>query len=219
MPDLVQRAFAAVLTVATLPLIAGLAILIRLDSPGGSFHRATRVGAGGRAFQLIKLRTMRRDAAATGPGVSVRDDARVTRVGRLLRSRRLDELPQIWNVLRGEMLLVGPRPEDPRYVDLSDPLHHRVFTAKPGITGPTQIAFSSEAELIDPDTPEASYRERILPAKLALDARYLERRSFALDLWILVQTARTALGRPPSVARIEDRLGIRQGAGDAAASA
>ena len=150
-------------------------------------------------------------------GLAVRLDSRgpilfrATRVGRLLRASRADELPQLWNVVRGEMLLVGPRPEDPRFVDLEDPLHARVFRTKPGITGLAQLAYADEAERLDRDDPERHYREVILPEKLALDAAYLARRSATLDLWILLQTIRTALGRGPSRKTIEARLGTSLG--------
>lgn len=119
MPDWLQRLCAIAASLVALPVVAVLAILIRIDSPGGAFFVSDRVGADGVPFRLLKLRTMRIGAAAAGPGISVRDDARVTRIGRFLRRVRFDELPQLWNVIRGEMLLVGPRPEDPRYVDLS----------------------------------------------------------------------------------------------------
>jgi lipopolysaccharide/colanic/teichoic acid biosynthesis glycosyltransferase len=208
MAEWLQRLTALVIAVASGPLLAVLALVIRLDSPGPAFFLAERVGEGGRRFRLLKLRTMRDGAATAGPRLSLHRDARVTRIGRLLRRYRIDELPQVWNVVRGEMLLVGPRPEDPRFVDLADPLHRRVFLAKPGITGITQLAYSSEAELLDAADPERQYRETILPAKLALDARYLARRSATLDLWILAQTLRTAAGHPPAADAIERALGV-----------
>jgi lipopolysaccharide/colanic/teichoic acid biosynthesis glycosyltransferase len=129
-----------------------------------------------------------------GSSVTTSGDPRVTRLGRLLRRYRIDELPQLINVMRGEMSLVGPRPEDPVFVDLSDPLHRRVFSARPGITGLAQLAFHDEAErLVGPDA-EQRYREEILPAKLLLDADYLDRRSTVLDVRIIVRTVRTVLG-------------------------
>ena len=198
----------------TLPLIVVLAILIRLDSPGGALFISDRVGSGGAPFRLVKLRTMRVGAATAGPGISVHADARVTRIGRFLRRVRLDEFPQLWNVIRGDMLLVGPRPEDPRYVDLADPLHRRVFRAKPGITGLTQLAYADEAALLDPADPEGHYRKVILPAKLVLDSRYLAQRSTSLDCWILMHTVMTAVGRPPSGAAIAARVASPQGADD-----
>lgn len=200
--------------VVALPVVAVLAVLIRADSPGGAFFVSIRVGADGAPFRLLKLRTMRVGAETAGPGISVHDDARVTRIGRLLRRVRLDELPQLWNVIRGEMLLVGPRPEDPRYVELTNPLHRRVFTSKPGITGLTQLAYADEAGLLDPADPEGHYRRTILPSKLDLDRRYLDRRSVRLDCWILLQTVMTAVGRPPSSAAIAARVGGPQGAAD-----
>ena len=153
-----------------------------------------------------KLRTMRWEPSATGTSVTVAGDRRVTRVGRVLRQFRLDELPQLWNVVRGEMALVGPRPEDPRYVDLRNPLHRRVFMATPGITGPTQLAFYHEANLLNSRDPEESYRETVLPEKLKLDAAYLAKRSFALDVWILAQTVKAAIGRPPRPESVRKRL-------------
>lgn len=207
MPDTLQRALAAVGTILTLPLLALLAILIRLDSPGSPFHIAARVGEGGHSFGLVKLRTMRINAAAEGPGISLAKDVRVTRVGKLLRRTRLDELPQLWNVVLGDMRLVGPRPEDPRYVDSTDPLHCLVFNARPGITGLSQLLHTDEVTRLDASDPEGSYRSAILPEKLALDAAYLGRRSTGLDAWILVQTARALAGRPPSRSAVSARLG------------
>lgn len=197
MPDGVQRVIGLLGSLVLLPLVAVLAGLVRATSEGPSIHRAVRIGAGGRPFTCYKLRTMRRDAASAGPAISIANDPRVTRLGALLRRTHLDELPQLWNVARGEMRLVGPRPEAPEFVDLDDPLARAVFTQKPGITGPTQLVFADEAALLERDAPAASYRERILPAKLRVDAAYLAHRSTSLDLWLLGQTIRVVLGRPP----------------------
>lgn len=207
MPDGLQRALAAIGALVTAPLVAVLALVIRLDSPGPLFHVATRLGEGGRPFRLWKLRTMRLGAAKSGPGISVAADPRVTRVGRLLRGTRLDELPQLWNVVRGDMRLVGPRPEDPRYLDLENPLHRAVVSARPGITGLAQLVHTDETTRLDPSDPEGSYRTAVQPAKLALDAAYLDRRSASLDVWILLQTARAVFGHPPSQTAIDARLG------------
>lgn len=144
-----------------------------------------------------------------GAGITIAGDPRVTPVGRFLRRTKLDELPQLWNVARGEMLLVGPRPEDPRYVDWQDPTHQRVFAATPGITGPAAIAFRNEEDVLAtearslatldgrPTVTESdldrAYRKTVLPAKLALDAEYLDRRSFRHDLEILWRTVRAVL--------------------------
>jgi lipopolysaccharide/colanic/teichoic acid biosynthesis glycosyltransferase len=129
-------------------------------------------------------------------------------LGAVLRRTRLDELPQLWNVARGEMRLVGPRPEAPEFVDLDDPLTRAVFSHKPGITGAAQLLFADEAKLLAGDAPVTSYRERILPAKLKVDAAYLASRSWRLDLWLLGQTARLAMGRPPRPEVVLERLGL-----------
>lgn len=203
MPPIIQRLIGLVASVLLLPLVLPLALALRLDSRGQAIYRATRVGRDGRPFACFKLRTMADDANDSGPAVTGRQDPRVTRVGRVLRRYRLDELPQLWNVARGDMLLVGPRPEDPRFVDLTDPLHRVVFTAMPGITGLTQLAFAEEADMLDASDPEAHYRQVILPRKLAIDADYLRRRTTSLDLWILGQTVLTAIGRRTPLAEIE----------------
>ena len=147
---------------------------------------------------------------SSGSGLTTPDDPRVTRVGRVLRHYRVDELPQLVNVVRGDMSLVGPRPEDPRFVDLADPLHRRVFSAKPGITGPAQLQFRNEAGLLIGPDFERHYREEILPAKLQLDADYLEHRSAWLDLRILVRTLGAIAKRP------EWRRQVTQGTVEAA---
>lgn len=205
MPIVLQRSIGFLCSVLLLPVMAVMAVAVRLDSPGPAVFRATRVGFGGAPFDCFKLRTMLTGAYG-GPAVTVSQDRRVTRVGSLLRRFRLDELPQLWNVARGEMLLVGPRPEDPRFVDLSDPLHREVFMAMPGITGAAQLAYVNEADLLDSDDPERHYRKEILPQKLELDAAYLRRRSPNLDAWIIAQTILAAVGRPPSREAIKARL-------------
>jgi lipopolysaccharide/colanic/teichoic acid biosynthesis glycosyltransferase len=207
MPYVMQRVIAVVTLVVLGPLILALAVAVRLTSRGPAFHRATRVRPGG-TFTLLKLRTMDVGAAEAGPGITAAGDRRVTRLGRLLRRTKLDELPQLWNVVRGDMALVGPRPEDPRYVDLSDPLHATVFGALPGITGPTALAYRDEERLLadaanaiarsrgrdsgTTDDLEEAYREVILPAKLRLDAGYLRERSLQGDVSALLATV---LGR------------------------
>ncbi len=175
------------------PILAAAAIAMRLSGDRGPFfYQARRVGEGARIVTVLKVRTM--DAGSSGPKVTVAKDPRVTPLGRVLRRYRIDELPQLVNVVKGQMSLVGPRPEDPAYVDLSDPLHRRVFSAKPGITGLAQIAYHDEADhLVGPDA-ERRYRDEILPAKLRLDAEYLDRRTTLLDLQILLKTVRTVLG-------------------------
>ena len=190
----IDLVLATVALAACAPVIAWAAVAMRASGDRGPIlYRAARVGEGGRQFEILKIRTMRPGAA--GIRVTVAGDPRLTRVGRVLRSYRIDELPQLLNVIRGDMSLVGPRPEDPRYVDLEDPLHRFVFTARPGITGPTQLAFRDEAVLLSPADPEADYRARILPAKLRMDADYLRHRTFTSDMRLLVRTAGVVVGR------------------------
>jgi lipopolysaccharide/colanic/teichoic acid biosynthesis glycosyltransferase len=158
-------------------------------SPGGLWHRARRVGRDGRPFTLYKWRTMVVGADRDGPAVTSAGDPRVTPVGRRLRQTKLDELPQFWNVLKGDMSLVGPRPEDPTYVARYTPAQRRVLEVKPGITSPASVRYRHEEELLRGEGWEQVYLEEVLPAKLALELDYLARRSLLGDLWILVQTA------------------------------
>ncbi|MGZ6273160.1 MAG: sugar transferase [Candidatus Limnocylindrales bacterium] len=196
MPDPIQRVAGLVLAVLTGPLLIALGLAVRMETRGPVIFRASRMGRGGRPFDCLKLRTMRANRSEAGPGVTTGRDARVTRVGGLLRRFRLDELPQLWNVARGQMRLVGPRPEDPRYVDFDLPLHCEVFTEAPGIAGLTQLVYADEGRLLDDSAdPDGYYRDTILPRKLAIDAAYLRNRSIKLDLWILAQTPRALLGR------------------------
>lgn len=176
------------------PVMGAIALAMRLSGDDGPFlYRAPRIGEGGRVITVLKIRTMRE--GVTGSRLTSTGDARITRIGRLLRRVRIDELPQLVNVVRGEMSLVGPRPEDPMFVDFSDPLHRKVFTARPGITGLAQLEFHDEARLLAGDDSERRYREVVLPAKLQLDARYLDERTTLLDLKILARTVGAVLGR------------------------
>ena len=179
-------------------LLLLIAALVKLDSPGPALYRALRVGRDGQSFMMLKFRTMHVGADA-GSGITGAQDARVTSVGRWLRARRLDELPQLINVLRGEMSLVGPRPESPRYVARYAPEQLAVLRARPGITGPTQLRFRDEAALLTEPDIEAQYIREVLPAKLASDLEYVARRSLWLDLRLLGQTAGLFIGRAPSM--------------------
>jgi lipopolysaccharide/colanic/teichoic acid biosynthesis glycosyltransferase len=170
------------------PLLLLIAAAIRLESPGPALHRAVRVGRGGREFTLYKFRTMALNAAQTGPGITVSGDPRVTRVGRFLRRWKLDELPQLLNVLRGEMSIVGPRPEDPRYVALYTPEQREVLAVRPGITSPASVRFRNEEALLSGKDWERRYIEEIMPAKLALDLEYVRQASLRRDLAVLWET-------------------------------
>lgn len=189
---MLKRLFDSVLAgcgvVLLLPLFALLGLVIKLDSPGPVFYRATRIGKGGQPFSMLKFRTMVAGADRQGPAVTASGDRRITRVGRWLRRSKLDELPQLINVLRGDMSLVGPRPEDPRYVALYTPAQRAVLAVRPGITGPATIKYRHEEEALAraPDL-DASYRQ-IMQEKLALDLEYVQQRSLWLDLTLIWAT-------------------------------
>jgi lipopolysaccharide/colanic/teichoic acid biosynthesis glycosyltransferase len=191
------------------PLVLILAIAIKLDSRGPIFYRSRRIGLRGREFAMLKFRKMRHDAA--GPALTVAGDERLTRFGRFLAGSKFDEIPQLWNVVRGQMSLVGPRPEDPVFVVANRDKFADVVAVKPGITGLSQLAFAKESEVLDPNDRVGHYLRRILPQKLALDRLYAKRRSVALDVGILFWTAVALLGgRDVAVHRETGKLGIRR---------
>ncbi len=171
------------------PLLLALALWIRLDSPGPALFRQVRVGRHGVPFRIHKFRTMRQQADG-GPQLTVGPDARITRAGRFLRRRKLDELPQLIDVVQGTMSLVGPRPEVPRYVACWPPeARHTVLSVAPGITDWAAILYKDENAILGQAAdPERTYVETILPVKLAYYQRYVRERSFWRDLRILVRT-------------------------------
>ena len=177
------------------PLMLILSVWIRLDSRGPVLYRGERVGKDGRPFQMYKFRTMVLEADSIGPAVTYRDDPRITRAGKFLRRTKLDELPQLINVLKGEMSLVGPRPEDPSYVAHYDAQQREVLRVKPGITGLTQLEYRDEASMLEGAGTDEKYLSWIMPEKLKLDLHYVQNRSLALDVKILWQTAITLLFR------------------------
>jgi lipopolysaccharide/colanic/teichoic acid biosynthesis glycosyltransferase len=181
---------AGVLLVVLSPLLAVLALLVRATSPGPGFFRQTRIGRHGRPFVLLKLRTMRADAALIGPAITAGADARITPLGARLRRAKLDELPQLWNVLRGDMSLVGPRPELPQYVARYTPAQRAVLRARPGLTDPASLAWADEAAMLATFAdPHRAYAQVVLPRKLALSLAYLERRTVWSDLAVVTRTA------------------------------
>lgn len=170
------------------PLFIIIAMAIRVSSPGPIFHRANRIGQGGQEFRLYKFRTMVNNADKQGPGITAAGDHRITPVGRILRRTKLDELPQLINVLRGEMSLVGPRPEDPRYVALYDEKQRAVLSVHPGITSLASVEYRSEEKILQGDDWEKLYIEKVMPEKLALDLRYIENQSLWSDIKIILKT-------------------------------
>lgn len=174
------------------PLLAVLALAVKLDSAGPFLFRQVRVGRGGRPFRILKLRTMR--VGAVGAAVTARGDARVTAVGRFLRRWKLDELPQLWNVVVGDMSLVGPRPEVPRYVERFPEDYARILRVRPGVTDLAAIVYrDEEAVLAAAPDPEAAYVQTVLPAKIALYHRYLDEMSLRTDLGLLLRTVAAVL--------------------------
>ena len=170
------------------PLLLLTALAVRLDTPGPVFYRAPRVGREGVPFRLYKFRSMIADADRRGPGITVAGDRRVTRTGAFLRRTKLDELPQLINVLRGEMSLVGPRPEDPRYVALYTEEQRQILRVRPGITSAASLAYRHEEQILSGSDWETQYRQEVMPAKLALDLEYLSDRTMTSDLLLIWRT-------------------------------
>jgi len=194
-------ALATLALVAAAPVLLIAAVAIRLASPGPVLYRATRVGCGRRSFTMFKLRTMHvarngAHAKIAASAITAKDDPRVFGVGALLRRTKVDELPQLFNILRGDMAIVGPRPEDPRLVaDHYAPVHLTTLDVRPGLTSPGSVWYYGSAEAsIANDDPERHYVECILPVKLALDLVYVRRVSWRYDLALIGRTIRVLAG-------------------------
>jgi lipopolysaccharide/colanic/teichoic acid biosynthesis glycosyltransferase len=165
-----------------------IAVAVRGEDGGPVLFRQRRVGRGGQLFELLKFRSM--SVGAAGAAVTAAGDRRVTRTGRWLRKFKLDELPQLWNVVRGEMSLVGPRPEVARYVNLEQAVWRRVLAVRPGITDAATLIYRDEERILAAFAdPEAGYRETVLPDKLKLNLAYLERRTLWTDAQVMAWTA------------------------------
>jgi lipopolysaccharide/colanic/teichoic acid biosynthesis glycosyltransferase len=200
---------AATLLLVLLPLIVVVAAAIKLDSRGPAFFRCRRVGYRGLEFDMLKFRKMVHDAS--GGALTAPEDARFTRLGRILAKTKLDEIPQLWNVLTGDMSLVGPRPEDAGFVEICKDDYRHILLVRPGITGLSQLAFARESEILDPDDRHGHYVEKLLPAKARMDSLYVSRRTFGMDLKILLWTAAAVLLRlEVAVHRQSGQLSRRQ---------
>lgn len=176
------------------PFFFVIALLIKLDSKGPVFFRQIRVGKNGRPFQMLKLRTMMDSTHWTGPPLSPKNDPRVTAFGAILRRFKINEFPQLINVLRGDMSFVGPRPEVPEFVSLYGPDGKRILSVRPGIVGPSQIHLRNEDELYEEGVdPRQYYIDHILPRKLKVDLDYVKNRSFLKDLGYLLQGIKITL--------------------------
>jgi lipopolysaccharide/colanic/teichoic acid biosynthesis glycosyltransferase len=179
------------------PLLLCIAVAIKLDSRGPVMFRQERVGRHGNTFRIHKFRTMTHDPQARGPLITVGGDARITRVGHWLRAAKLDELPQLIDVLAGDMSIVGPRPEVPKYVAMYPPaLRDKVLSVRPGITDPVSLRFVDESALLASAVdPEREYVEVVMPQKLAAAVAYAEHATLASDLRVIGQTLRALVTR------------------------
>lgn len=178
------------------PVIGVVAWQIRREDGGPAFYRAPRVGLGGAPFKMYKFRTMVTDADRIGGPSTAGDDPRITRIGHRIRSSKLDEIPQLINVVSGEMSLVGPRPEVQHYVDMFTERERQILSVKPGITDWASIRYRNEGEILrGAADPEQAYMEKIRPGKLELQLEYVRRQSLWQDLQILAATARILFER------------------------
>ncbi len=194
------------------PVMALLAVAVRLTSRGPAFYRQVRIGSSGEQFTILKLRSMVSGADQAGPLVTSRADSRVTALGALLRAAKLDELPQLINVLRGDMTLIGPRPEVPRFIPCYDDDEIEILSVRPGLTGPGQIFYTKvqQATVLDGVDPEEHYATCELHAKLAIDLDYLRRRSLRFDLLIVIRTVLllTKLAKPMAAPEGAEELAV-----------
>ena len=172
-----------------LPLLLLVAFLIKLDSPGPIFFKQERMGKGFRPFLIYKFRTMVQDAPGKGGSITVGADSRITRLGRILRKTKIDELPQLFNILRGEMSFVGPRPEVPQYVELFRRDYEEILNVLPGITDLASLKYRDEAEVLrHAENPEEEYVRHVLPDKIRLAKEYRRRSSLFFDMTLIFKT-------------------------------
>lgn len=195
MKRLFDIVFSLVLLILLLPIFLMVSIWISWDSRGGVLYKQSRVGLAGKEFMILKFRTMRPDDGRQLQITVGSRDARITRAGYWLRRYKMDELPQLFNVLKGDMSVVGPRPEVPKYVALYNLEQRAVLSVKPGITDMASLQYFEESDLIaKSDDPEKTYIEIIMPEKLRLNLAYIAKPSLATDIKIVVQTAMRILG-------------------------
>jgi lipopolysaccharide/colanic/teichoic acid biosynthesis glycosyltransferase len=205
----IDVAISASILFVTAPLIALVALLIVIESPGPVFYKAERIGRNGTRLRMLKFRKMRNDAK--GNPLTLAQDARFTRIGKFLAKAKIDEIPQLFNVLKGEMSLIGPRPEDPSFVAERPEDYAEILKVRPGVTGLSQIAFAEESEILCKIDPMGHYRDRIFPQKIGLDKLYASHPSIRVDFWILFWTAAAVLmRRDVAVHRETGRMNLRR---------
>lgn len=198
----------ATLLLLLTPVILAAIAMIKLDSPGPAFYRARRVGWKGRDLRMLKFRKMA--DGATGAKLTARTDRRLTRVGAWMTRAKLDEIPQLWHVLRGEMSLVGPRPEDPDFVELVHEDYKVILQVRPGVSGYSQLAFAEESNILDSSDPMSHYLGRLFPQKRGLDKLYASEQSLRLYLRILFWTVvAVVLRRNVAVNRETGKMNLR----------
>lgn len=214
LPRLFDMTVSCLGLVVLAPILLLIAVAVKSTSRGSVLYRQARVGRRGRLFELLKFRSMR--VGEPGPEITATGDSRVTGIGRTLRRTKLDELPGLWNVVKGDLALVGPRPEVPAFVDLEDPAWQRVLSVRPGLTDPVTVTLRNEEELLaSVEDPVGLYKQVLRPYKLAEYERYLSGRTAWSDVVVLWQTLMAVLlparTPPPSVeeirARVEDNHG------------
>lgn len=200
--DRVRRVFDLLVALAALalaaPLMLMIALAIRLETPGPVFFGQVRLGRGGRPFLMYKFRKFRADAGSEGSPLTMRDDARMTGVGLKLMRTKLDELPQLWNVVRGEMSLIGPRPESLAFADCFQDSFAGLLAHRPGLLGPSQILYRDEAALYTTGPADAPsfYRQVLFPAKAQIDLAYFEQRTLLRDVLLLLRGVLAVCGLP-----------------------
>lgn len=186
--------FSSLGLVVLVPLFIIIAVMIKLDSPGPVFYRQTRIGKDGQEFQIYKFRKMHEHVGDGGSNLTLANDQRMTKMGAFIRKTKIDELPQAFNVLLGNMAVVGPRPETPNYVQLYTPAQRQVLQVKPGITDYASIYFINEGDLLEKvQDPETYYIKSIMPQKIRLNKQYIQDMSFATDMKIIYITFRNIL--------------------------
>jgi lipopolysaccharide/colanic/teichoic acid biosynthesis glycosyltransferase len=201
---LYDLAFSGIGLLVLSPVLALLALLVKFSDGGPVFYRQQRVGLGGRQFRIWKFRSMVVDADRLGIAVTRDGDPRITRVGRFLRKTKMDELPQLWNVFAGDMSLVGPRPEVPRYVERYTPEQRQILQLKPGITDLATLRFRNEEELLRAaEDTERFYIEHCIPRKIELNLEYARRAGIWADTLIILRTLLPWLD-----AKLDQRSGV-----------
>jgi len=194
MKRLVDIVFSAIGLILLSPFFCIVALWVKLDTPGPILFRQVRVGKDGKTFRIFKFRTMVADAEYAGHQITVGDDPRITKSGRFLRSYKLDEFPQLLNVFFGDMSMVGPRPEVPRYVEMFKDAYKAVLQVKPGITDFAAVEFSNEEEVLKKyDRPEEGYIKEVLPRKIELYKKYLKEKCFRTDMKLIILTLKKLL--------------------------